>query len=280
MKFLMRMSLTAVFTFVGAPMSEEQVATECRKIVIDDCEVLGAAHMPQAAKEKLITSLKRRTYEEGSQWTVDVKDLVFEAEDKGWPEAANQGYWTFSTDVEWKPTREEPGVLHVFLTIRVNEGQPRTLKEITFTFVGAPVMDERALRALIPLKDGETYNVSRFRAGEQAILRAYQERGFIDLTTNDETRSDDENQTVAIVMELNTGPLYRVGLIQVRGLDQKTEVILRSLLKPGSVANPKIVEDFYRDNKTLLPASATPQQVEWLRGRDTATVNLNFDFRP
>ena len=110
------------------------------------------------------------------------------------------------------------------------------------------------------------------------MSRAYHEQGFIDLAYNVERQSDDTDRSVAIFVELNEGKQYRWGNIQVIGLDPKVERLLKSQLKMGTPVNPKLIEDFYRDNESLLPVGVSPQSVKWQRDAERATVDLTFNF--
>ena len=121
----------------------------------------------------------------------------------------------FSVQGRWKTLRREPGLLLVLVIINLDEGQQKRLKAITFRYVGAHLvsaaLDSGDLRKLIRLNDGEVYNRDEFHAGLDAVARAYNERGFIDLTSNVEMQFDQTNQTVAIFVELNEGQQYRWG---------------------------------------------------------------------
>jgi len=80
------------------------------------------------------------------------------------------------------------------------------------------------------------------------------------------------------VVDVNEGPQYRWGKIQVIGLDPKIETLLKSRLTPGGPVNPKLIRDFYRDNKSRLPVGASPESVKWQRDTQRAIVDLTFDF--
>ena len=110
-------------------------------------------------------------------------------------------------------------------------------------------------------------------------MHAYHDRGFVDFTCNVESQNDDSNQTVELVVELDEGKQYRWGNIQVIGLDPKMEMLLKTQLKTGSPVNPKLIEDFYRNNKSALPVGASPKNVKWQYDRERATVELTFDLR-
>jgi hypothetical protein len=279
-----KLSLLPVLLGLGVcSVIQAQVLPDCPKVVIDDIDLQGAIHLPGSVKERLVASLIHREYEEKSDWIGDVEDRVGRAETDGWPDRENQGYLGFSVQARWKMLRREPGLLHVLVTIVLDEGQQKRLKAITFRYLGAPVassiFDSSDLRRLTPLNDGEVYNSDKVRAGLDAVARAYHERGFVGLTSNVEMQVDQTNQTVAVLVELSEGQQYRWGNIQVIGLDPSLEKVLRSQLQAGSPVNPKTIEDFYRDKKSVLPVGVSPQSVKWRYDDDRATVNLTFDFR-
>jgi outer membrane protein assembly factor BamA len=283
MRFVKPSLLLLVFGLGMSSAIRAQVSPDYAKVVIDDVDLQGAIHLPGSVKEELVSSLLHREYEENSPWTSDVEDRVVRAETEGWPDRENQGYLGFSVQARWKTLRREPGLLHVLVIINLDEGQQKRLRAITFRGLEAhgasQVLDSADLRNLIPLKDGEVYNREKFYAGLNAVARAFHERGFVELTSNVEMDSDDTNQTVAIFIELKEGQQYRWGNIQVIGLDPKLDALLMSKLKAGSLANPRLIEDFYRDNKSLLPAGVRPQSVKWQYDAEHATADLTFDFR-
>jgi outer membrane protein assembly factor BamA len=267
---------------VGMSLMAAAYSSDRPKIVIDTVELKGSL-LPEDVQKHLVTSLEQHEYEEGSDWVKDLEDTVVRAEREGWPNRENQGYVGFSVSAAWKPLRREAGILHVLVTVCVNEGQPKRLKAIEFRYVGdaleKPVFGSDDLRGLIPLSDGEIYSRDKFYAGLHAVARAFNDHGFIDFTSKVEMQFDPTNQTVAILVELNEGHPYRWGSIQVVGFDPKVETLLRSKLKAGGLVNPKLIEDFYRDNKSLLPVGASSQSVKWQHDAERATVDLTFDFR-
>jgi outer membrane protein assembly factor BamA len=278
-----QLSLFAVIFAVGtSPMAQAQSSINRPKVAIDVVELEGT-RLPKAIQEQLVTSLEQHEWEEDSNWVADLEIIVSRAETDGWPDRENQGYLGFSVRAEWKPIRQERGLLHVLVNIKVDEGQQERVGKIEFQDVGThlilSVFDSDDLRKLIPLKDGEIYSRDKFYAGLFAVYRAYNEKGFIDCEVTPYITSDQVNQTVSVVVEVNEGPRYHLGNIQVIGLDPKLEALLRSQLTTGSQTNPKLIEDFYRDNKAHLPDGASPELVKWRRDAKRATVDLTFDFR-
>ena len=84
---------------------------------------------------------------------------------------------------------------------------------------------------------------------------------------------------MSFVMGSSDGPRYRLRNIQVVGLDPTLEGILRSKLKPGDVMNFQVIRDFYKDNKSVMPTDASPQDVKLTRDPENGMVDRSFDFR-
>jgi hypothetical protein len=89
---------------------------------------------------------------------------------------------------------------------------------------------------------------------------------------------DQVHQTVSLMMDVNESPQYRWGNVQVIGLDPNLEGILRSRVTVGSPASPKLMRDFYREYKSLLPTGASPETVKWQPDAKRAIVDLTFEF--
>jgi outer membrane protein assembly factor BamA len=260
-------------------MSHAQSWVDHPKIAIEVVELEGS-RLSQPDQEQLIASLKQREWEEKPDWKADVTKLVINAE--RWQDWENEGYSGCSLSVGWKPLRREPGLLHVLVTVHVNEGTQKRLKSIEIREVGEhngqPALVSNQLRKLVPMNDGEIYNRDKFFAGLSAVVHAYQERGFIDCIITPTIASDDDNRTVSAAMEITEGPVYRWGNVQVIGLDPKTETILRARLPKDSIVNPKLIRDFYQEYKSSLPVGASPETVEFKRDRQRAVVDVTFDF--
>jgi len=274
-------ALAVIFAAGTSATGQARSPVERSKVIIDVVELEGT-RLPKASQEELVTSLKQREWEEGSDWIADLEHIVIRAEDEGWPDRENQGYLGLSVSAWWKLLRREPGLLHVCVTVHVDEGHQKRLEKIEFRGVGEhlrpAIFNANELRKSIPLNDGDLYNRDKIYAGLSAVCAAYNERGFIDCTTEPTIAVDDDNQTVGLVVRIAEGLRYRWGKIQVSGLDPKIETILRARLPKDRPANPKLIRDFYQKYKSSLPVGASPETVEWKRNPKQATVDLTFDF--
>ncbi|HXO62268.1 MAG TPA: hypothetical protein VN850_10685 [Candidatus Acidoferrales bacterium] len=102
-------------------MAHARSPVERSKVIIDVVELEGTL-LPKASQEELVSSLKQREWEEGSDWVADLEHIVIRAEEEGWPDKENQGYLGLSVSAWWKLLQREPGLLHVCVTVHVDEG--------------------------------------------------------------------------------------------------------------------------------------------------------------
>jgi outer membrane protein assembly factor BamA len=276
--FLKLLLLTFISAAGISSMAQTQSSVNRSKVKIDAVELEGT-HLSEAAQEQLVTSLKQHEWNEDSNWVADLERMVVDAETDGWPERENQGYVGFSVSAGWKPLRREPGVLHVQVTICVNEGHQKRLEKIELRYgAQSPVFTPNELRKLFPLNDGDIYNRDKYFAGLSAVEDAYAEEGFIDLQIYPTIKVDDVNQTVALLLDITEGLQYRWGNIQVVGLDPKIEKLLRSLVTTDNPANRRLIQNFYEEYKSLLPLGASPKNVKWHPDAQLGIVDLTFDF--
>jgi hypothetical protein len=250
------------------------------KIFIEDVKISGAPHLTEAAREQLVSFLKQQKFEGNSDdWDGKLGRQILEE----LPSSKVQGHAIHAVCTKWDLiSRDSSGNMHVSLTVDLTEALTYRLASIRFENASNPtnatLFPSDELRKLIPLQDGEIMNYDRFYDGLDALAKLYRSNGYLDMSPIGESQFHDESQTMSIVMEITEGPQYRVGNIQVVGLDPTLEDKLRSKLRPGDVMNPQILRDFYADNRPVLPASASPQDVKVTRHAQGGTVDLSIDF--
>ena len=271
-------------------------SSECRKLIIDAVRVRGASHLPDAVQAQLGAALHGQQVDECSQWTNDVEAKVLRLENEAWPQRESQGFMDMAVGVTWKlvdgsdaklAALRSASPLHVVVTVEVYEGRQKALSEIEFVTSGeysvppvtAPIFDVVAMRQLIPLREGEPFRRDKLQEGLQALARAYGAKGFIDCSVGSSLEVDATNQTVRVVVNLDEGPRYRVGSVEVIGLDPATDALLRAQLPIGEPVDPRVVDKFFAVNRLRLPAGASPQTVSWQRDKQRAVVDFSFDFR-
>ena len=73
---------------------------------------------------------------------------------------------------------------------------------------------------------------------------------------------------------------YRVGKIEIVGLDPKSATSLESLLEPGQVFSKESFEELLDKSKPFLPVDYSPERIARLtRNTVQATIDIFLDFR-
>jgi outer membrane protein insertion porin family len=131
----------------------------------------------------------------------------------------------------------------VDITIPVEEGDRYRLKEIKFQG-NKEITNTAALRRLIPMKDGDIFNVEFMRKGLKNLRDAYSEQGFINFTPVPNTEIDDEHKTISIIFDLDEGKRFFVRRIEFKGnTTTRDKVIRREIaLEEGNVYNSRLWE--------------------------------------
>lgn len=165
---------------------------------------------------------------------------------------------------EARVTSSSPVLEHVVVRAHVSGGPRYTLSDIRLRNLDSDenhlAFSAEELRALIPLHDGDVFSVGKVREGLDALRRYYGSHGYIDFVAAPETPKFDEmHQQIALVVSLQEGIQFRLGNIEVVGLDPPLEKELRSKIKPGETLNLQLIIDFYRDHKSALRTRLCPK---------------------
>ena len=168
---------------------------------------------------------------------------------------------------------------HFRVFVPINEGLQYHLGALVFT--GGNAFSSGELRELIPLHEGEIFDISKIRAGIAALTKKYDANGYVDFTAVPKTDIDDKLQRISLTLELDEQQRYRIQTVNVIGLDAALDEVLRSEFVPGNVFNPESIDAFVKQNRPSLPVNLSDSDYLQVK-RDTrlGIVDLSFDFRP
>jgi outer membrane protein insertion porin family len=105
----------------------------------------------------------------------------------------------------------------VDVTIPVAPGLRYKVAGVEWT--GNKVFPTEKLQSLIHLRVGEPANAAQLIEDIQAIQQLYGTRGYVVAQVTAAPGLDDASSTVRYVLELHEGDLYRMGTVEVEGLD-------------------------------------------------------------
>jgi outer membrane protein insertion porin family len=142
--------------------------------------------------------------------------------------------------IETAPAKDVDGVT---VTIAVTPGPVYKLEHVSF--VGADY-SRSEWNNLSKLKTDQTANFDDVKAAQERIRTNQRRQGYLDATSHVARDVDDKEHTVGIEFQIQPGPLYRLGKLNILGLDIESEPVIRKMwgLAPGRPFNPEYPDHF------------------------------------
>lgn len=131
----------------------------------------------------------------------------------------------------------------VDITLPIEEGDKYTLGAINFKNNKA-ISNAKALRALFPIKDGDTFDRSKVAKGLENLQKAYGQFGYINFTSIPNTSFDEQKKSVTLDIDVDEGKQFFVRRIEFQGnTTTRDKVIRREIaLEEGQVYNQQLWE--------------------------------------
>jgi len=307
-----RCSPSAPATQDKSPEPTRQNALQ--KVVVDDVVFDGSMSLPASIRDQLVTEIKQRDYSAGTEWLEELNEIAIRG---AWQD---QGYFKMTSTVNAQTISEDAAEQHVSVTVHVDEGLQYRLSEIRFrkapedasvvtnndhsdtdeTTINSrpslrrkltvddaekldaaePAFPPAELRKSIALSDGDLFRTESIREGLDSLKRLYSSHGYIEFVATPITDADDGNGTILLIMELSEGKQYRLRKLEVQGLDSQTEGNLKWRIQSGDIFNKELFEEFFTDNKDVLPAGASPLNADWRMNYRTGTIDIRIKLFP
>jgi TonB family protein len=162
----------------------------------------------------------------------------------------------------------------------LNEARQYRLQSITFTD-NKTITNAAALRALFPIRDGESFELHKVATGLRQLKTAYGSHGFVSFKAFVDPVIDELHGTVALRIKCDEGHQFFVDHVNIAGLDEKTFRKLRKTLyvMPGSVYNERLADLWLEKNSRILPADKTTGERVKLDINETErTLVMTYDF--
>jgi len=195
---------------------------------------------------------------------------------------SRHGYYKAEVQSTPYSLTSDKGHPRVSADIEIKQGLQYRLGRIELA--GQKIFSADQLRPLFAIQDGQVFNVEKIREGLENLRRVYGERGYINVTPVPDTKPDDTYAVVDLSIDIDEGAQFRIGTISFSGELGSDSIfqqrVLQSLrLKPGDVYDSRLLEAFFDENRSWLPAgSKAEDHVEIAQNEREHTVNLYFVF--
>jgi len=193
-----------------------------------------------------LENLMARTYD-ATKLEEDAERVREEYQNRGYFKVIVQDPKTNIHDVGHKgfhiPLLQKGPGKAVDITLPIEEGDKYKLGEITFKG-NKTITNNKALRRLFPIQDGEVFDRSKIAKGLEQLQKAFGEYGFINFTSVPNTRFDEEKKLIFIDIDIDEGKQFYVRRIDFEGnTNTRDKVIRRELaLEEGQLYNQRLWE--------------------------------------
>ena len=180
--------------------------------------------------------------------------------------------------IETEPSKH-PEVVGVSLTVTVEEGLPYKLGAVRFT--GAAAHQAKDLEELVKWRKDETINFDEIKTGLTRIVKRYKSTGYLHAAARADRTIDDKEHAVNLAVNVDAGPEYKYGAIEIRGLDLHSEPAIRKMWgakegKPFDADYPDAFLKDIRDQGLFDNLGDTSAQTKVNEDRKTVDVTLIF----
>jgi outer membrane protein assembly factor BamA len=174
-----------------------------------------------------------------------------------------------------EPAKDVKGLV---VTVQVEQGPVYKLG--TVGFAGSKVQADE-LKDLVKLKTGELANFDEVKAAEARVDDSLRRQGYLKVTSKIARTLHEADKTVDVVFQLEPGPQFSFGKLEIAGLDITTEPELRKMwgLKPGKPFNPSYPNHFLdvvREQGLFDNLGATSAETKINNSTQTVDVTLIF----
>jgi outer membrane protein assembly factor BamA len=242
-----------------------------REISIAEVTFSGSLLMPISEQLQIASLVKRKT--QGTSLE-DVTEEGLERVRAGWQDL---GYFKVQVTAETKTLTSSPVNQRIAMSVHVNEGQRYNLKGIRFKNNKA-ISRVDILRGLLPIADGEIFSREKIASGLENLRKAYGELGYLNFTSVPDTRFDDENRLISLVIDVDEGKQFRIGSVNVQGVEESLREELLRTFTVGQIYSSSLWE------ASLLKYAGMycecPNREQLRLDENSGIVMLTLDFRP
>ena len=184
-------------------------------------------------------------------------------------------------EAQAKIVHETPDEVEVDAVLPVEEGREYKLSRIEWS--GNIVFPTAQLSKGIHQQPGQTVNAVQLSNDLDAIKPLYQSRGYMKAVVTPQLDLNYADGTASYKLEVKEGDQYRMGDVEIEGLDEKSSAHIREAwtLHQGEPYDSTYVKRFLKDTGDLLPPS-----IKWgvtihedLNEKEK-TVDVTVRFKP
>ena len=171
--------------------------------------------------------------------------------------------------------------VEVEVTLPVEAGRQYYVSEISWT--GNKAIPTEKLVPLLHLTAGQPANAVQLKSDLESVQNLYKSRGYMAAEIQAVPHLDDTSATATYALKVQEGDLYRMGDLEIHGLDSRTTDRMRLAwgLHQGDPYNAGYPQRFLKETSTLVsPNIHWGTSVHESINRQEKTVDVELRFTP
>jgi outer membrane protein insertion porin family len=160
------------------------------------------------------------------------------------------------SEAQAKVAQQDADKILVDVALTVNPGHQYNFT--TLEWSGLSVFSAEQLEQLLHLERGKPANAIQLGTDLTAVQKVYGTRGYMATHITPVPQMDDESRTVSWQLQVQEGDVYRMGELEIRGVDNPTarRLVLAWKLKQGDTYDSSYAERFMKEaaNSIVKPS--------------------------
>lgn len=182
---------------------------------------------------------------------------------------------------ETKVAHSDPEQTDVDVVFKIDPGEQYKLAGIRWT--GNTIFPAEKLQPLIQLQPGEPANAVQLAQDLGEVKKLYGTRGYMDAAVDIGPVMDDSAQTVNYDLQVREGEQYKMGDVEIVGLDSKTMYRLLDIWKlhGGDVYDSSYAQRFLKEAAADgVPLMSWNVEIHETPNQKDKTVDVSLRFNP
>jgi outer membrane protein insertion porin family len=137
----------------------------------------------------------------------------------------------------------------------VTPGQQYKLKSLQWS--GNEAISTDTLAKMVRVEPGQAANMVRLEDSLAQVQKLYGSKGYVTASITPQPSFDEMAGAVAITLEVKEGPVFHMGDLEFRGLDNGLTAKLRNAwkIRPGEIYNSTYLSEYLPAAQRLLPSA-------------------------
>ncbi|HTR34647.1 MAG TPA: POTRA domain-containing protein [Bryobacteraceae bacterium] len=178
-----------------------------------------------------------------------------------------------------EPAKDVDGIT---VTVQVEQGPVYKLDRVRFTGADTPYQE---LVNLAHLRSNQPANFDDVKAAQARIRDSLRNQGHLDASSQIKRDVNDGERTVDVTFQIQPGPLYTMGQLNIVGLDIESEPVIRKMwgLAAGRPFNPGYPDHFLsrvKEGGIFDNLKTTSSDTKVNPGDHSVDVTLYFNKKP